>query len=185
MLSRAAPTRQSPVAYREGVGRSGPPSRRERAVGPWAPKLPRTTLASMSGQESVTVQHLDGDRLEVRIRDHVLVLDQPQAAGGADTGPTPTELLIASLAGCVAFYAERFLQRHGGGPRSVTVECGYRWAENPHRVGSIEVRISAPGLAPELREALSRVVEHCPVHNTLAGSPQVRFSFDEAVRAVA
>jgi putative redox protein len=41
-----------------------------------------------------------------------VLTDQPVAGGGQDTAVTPTELLIASLASCVAFYAGRFLLRH-------------------------------------------------------------------------
>jgi putative redox protein len=32
--------------------------------------------------------------------------------GGGDVGPTPTELFVAGLASCVAFYARRYLRRH-------------------------------------------------------------------------
>jgi uncharacterized OsmC-like protein len=41
-------------------------------------------------------------RIESRIRDHVLIIDQTKAAGGEDAGPTPLEYLLVSLAGCVA-----------------------------------------------------------------------------------
>src|SRR6266545_1791870 len=60
----------------------------------------------------MTVWYLDGDRFAVEVRDHVITVDQPLADGGQDTAPTPTEMFVASLAGCVAFYAHRFLARH-------------------------------------------------------------------------
>jgi putative redox protein len=44
-------------------------------------------------------------RIESRIRDHVLIVDQAKAAGGEDAGPTPLEYLFLSLAGCVASIA--------------------------------------------------------------------------------
>jgi putative redox protein len=34
---------------------------------------------------------------EVRIGQHRLVADEPTAAGGGDTGPTPYDLLLAAL----------------------------------------------------------------------------------------
>ena len=40
-------------------------------------------------------------KIESRIRDHVLTIDQPKAAGGEDAGPTPLECLFLSLAACV------------------------------------------------------------------------------------
>jgi putative redox protein len=60
---------------------------------------------------AVTVQHVDGDRFTIGIRDHLIAVDQPVTDGG-DTAPTPTELFVASLASCVAFYARRYLATH-------------------------------------------------------------------------
>jgi hypothetical protein len=60
---------------------------------------------------TMTVWHLNGDRFAIGVRDHMLTVDQPLADGGEDTAPTPTELLVASLASCVAFYARRYLAR--------------------------------------------------------------------------
>jgi len=43
--------------------------------------------------------------IESEIRGHKLVIDQPATAGGGDAGPTPLELLFASLAGCIGTIA--------------------------------------------------------------------------------
>ena len=56
----------------------------------------------------VRVDHKEGDRFEIEIRQHVLSVDQTAAEGGEDTAPTPTELFVGSLASCVGFYARRF-----------------------------------------------------------------------------
>ncbi|MDF7808911.1 OsmC family protein [Pontiellaceae bacterium B12219] len=39
--------------------------------------------------------------IESDIRGHKVIIDQPANAGGTDTGPTPLELMFASLAGCI------------------------------------------------------------------------------------
>ena len=62
--------------------------------------------------DEVRVRHLDGDRFAIDVRGHTLLVDQPAEAGGTDTAPTPTELFIAGLASCVAFYARRYAARH-------------------------------------------------------------------------
>jgi len=56
---------------------------------------------------TIWVRHLGGDRLGISVRAHELFADQPVGEGGEDSAPTPTELFLASLAACVAFYAER------------------------------------------------------------------------------
>jgi len=54
-------------------------------------------------QKTVVVESKLGDKflIESDIRGHKVVIDQPANAGGTDTGPTPLELMLASLAGCI------------------------------------------------------------------------------------
>ena len=72
---------------------------------------PGAPSAVPAGQVAVT--HVDGDAYAIVTRGHTVLVDQPAEAGGAGTAATPTELFVGSLASCVAFYAGRFLQRHG------------------------------------------------------------------------
>ncbi len=126
------------------------------------------------GTAVVVATSQGGDRLLMKVRGHSLLADQPAEDGGTDSAPTPTEIFIASLAGCVAFYAERFLGRHGLSTEGLKVTCAYEWAEKPHRVGAIEVNVEAPSLPAGKREAFERVIDHCTVHNTLRVPPDVR-----------
>jgi putative redox protein len=124
---------------------------------------------------SISVRHLGGDRLQIETRGHAFRTDQPVEDGGDDTAPTPTELFLSGLAACVAFYAQRFLRRHGLATDGLAVTCNYAWAQNPTRIGEIELTVDAPSLPSTRMEAFSRVIEHCTVHNTLQQPPQVRF----------
>lgn len=47
----------------------------------------------------------EGFKIESKIRDHVVYIDQPKQAGGTDAGPTPLEYLQFALAGCIASIA--------------------------------------------------------------------------------
>ena len=53
--------------------------------------------------KTVTVESKLGSAfvIESDIRGHKVVIDQPANAGGTDTGVTPLELMLASLAGCI------------------------------------------------------------------------------------
>jgi len=125
---------------------------------------------------TLSVGYRGGDRLWINVRGHEMGADQPVEDGGADTAPTPTELFLAGLAACVAFYAERFLRRHELSTDGLEVTCVYGWAENPHRVGDVELTVAAPGVPAVRREAFTRVIEHCTVHNTLEHPPAVRIA---------
>jgi len=133
----------------------------------------------------IAVTHGGGDRLRVDVRGHVLLTDQPIEDGGEDTAPTPTEMFVSSLAACVAFYAERFLRRHGLSTAGLKVSADYQWGENPHRVGEIALKVEAPGLTEVKRAAFERVIEHCTVHNTLSVPPVVSVNLVPAEVATA
>ena len=127
--------------------------------------------------DELTVRHLDGDRFAIDIRGHTILVDQPVEHGGADTAPTPTELFIAGLASCVAFYARRYLARHGLSGDGLAVSVSYDIGGRPTRVTRIGVQITPPAdLSPDRRDALLAVASHCTVHNTLTAPPQVEIA---------
>ena len=122
----------------------------------------------------VTVAHEGGDRFSIGIRGHVLHVDQPESDGGTDTAPTPTELFVASLASCVAFYARRYLQRHNLPEDGLSVAADAEFGAKPSRVATITVSLTLPDEVPQdKRAALLAVASHCTVHNTLEHPPQV------------
>jgi putative redox protein len=135
----------------------------------------------------ILVDHIERDRFRVRVREHELVVDQPTEAGGDDAGPTPTELFVAGLASCVAFYAERFLGRHSIPSKGLRVESGFEMAEDrPPRVDRVWIRVSVPvALSCVLRTTLERVVDQCTVHNSLREPPAVLITVAESVAVAA
>lgn len=121
------------------------------------------------------VTHTDHDVYTLDIRGHRLQVDQPTEAGGTDTAPTPTELFAASLATCVAFYAGRYLHRHGLRRTGLRVRTEFTMAtDRPARVASLHVVVvPPPGLSDQRRAALLAVASHCTVHNTLHEPPEI------------
>ena len=103
---------------------------------------------------------------------HDLRADEPTEKGGTDTGPRPTELLAASLAGCIAITVEMYAARKGWdvGAVEVDVEVGF---EGPVPT-SFEVGVKLPGeLDDEQRRRLLVVATKCPVHKVLASEAHV------------
>jgi uncharacterized OsmC-like protein len=120
----------------------------------------------------LTVVSLGGDRHRITVRGHEVIVDQPRDSGGEDAGPTPTDLFVASLASCVAYYARRGLGPGGEGP---TVRCTWTMSETPPwRVASIAIEVQLPSSTAEARvEAVRRAIGHCTVHNSLQSPPPV------------
>lgn len=131
--------------------------------------------------DPLTVTHSGGDRFAIEVRGHVLTVDQPIDAGGTDEAPTPTELFIASLASCIAYYALRYLVRHDLPTDGLGVEASYSITPRPARVGEIRLGLRVPdGVPLDRRDALLAVASHCTVHNTLETPPDVTITLDPA-----
>lgn len=127
----------------------------------------------------ITVRHAGGDAYAITVRGHTMLVDQPEADGGQNAAATPTELLASSLASCVAFYAGRYLLRHGLDRSGLEVTAEFTMARDwPARVGDVRLRISAPGVPPGRRDALLAVASHCTVHNTLRQQPGISLVLD-------
>jgi len=121
------------------------------------------------------VRFVSGESYEVAVRGHRMLVDQPTADGGEDGAPTPTELFVASLATCVAFYAGRYLSRHNVSREGLGVSVGYEMAvDRPARVTGIRLTVRVPAQLPTERwPAFLAVVSHCTVHNSLTTTPAV------------
>ncbi|HEY9389158.1 MAG TPA: OsmC family protein [Mycobacteriales bacterium] len=133
-------------------------------------------------EPAVHVEYLDHEKLAIQVRQHHLVVDQPVDSEGDDTAPTPTELLVASLASCVGFYAHRYLTRHHLSSDGLAVDADFAIGERPTRVGQITVRITPPPSLPaEQRQAFLAVASHCTVHNTLHTPPAVTIGMADIV----
>lgn len=143
-----------------------------------APTASRQVTGGPTDAASMRVDYRSGDRFDISIRDHVVTVDQPADVGGDDAGPTPTELFVAGLASCVAFYARRYLRRHQLDASGLRVETSYRLASKPARVAQVDLRICLPADLPAARrEGLLAVASHCTVHNSITTTPEITIGF--------
>jgi uncharacterized OsmC-like protein len=133
----------------------------------------------------IVVRHEEGDRYRIEVRGHRMWVDQPTQHGGDDAAPTPTELFVAGLASCVAFYGGRYLARHHLASDGFGVECSFDLADDrPARVSSITISVVLPDrFPPERREAFLAVVEHCTVHNSMTTRPEIAIALRDRRRA--
>ena len=120
-------------------------------------------------------------RQVIRIRDHQLTSDEPTDKGGDDTGPSPQELLAASLASCTAITMEMYAKRKGWDVGNVEVACDYSPADRGCPT-SFKLTMRFPDtLSEEQVERLRVIAAKCPVHRTLEGEVM----FHERVERVA
>ena len=127
----------------------------------------------------ITSTYTGGLRFESGIRQHTIVVDNPVASGGEDSGPTPPELLATALGTCVGIYAVHFCNKHEISPQGMTIHTDWEKMTDPTRIGAITVSISLPqGIPDKLRPAFMRTVEQCMVHNTLCHKPEISIELE-------
>jgi putative redox protein len=117
---------------------------------------------------------------DVEIRGHSLVADEGEDHGGDDSGPSPQELLAASLASCTAITMEMYAQRKGWDIGEVEVNVDYEPAQRGSPT-KFAMEVQLPKELPEdQREKLMQIAAKCPVHRTLEGEVM----FEEKVELV-
>jgi putative redox protein len=114
---------------------------------------------------------------DVSVRKHRMTADEPEDLGGEDMGPSPQELLAASLASCTAITMEMYAKRKGWNVDGLAVEVDYQPAERG-AVTRFELIMKMPAhLSDEQVRKLQVIAAKCPVHRTLEGE----VAFDERV----
>lgn len=120
----------------------------------------------------------------VRVRHHALRADEPRSVGGNDSGPTPYELLLASLGTCVVMTLRMYADRKGWPLTAVVVSLD---EERIHAkdcrdcestsgsVLRITKRLELQGdLNQEQRSRLMEIADRCPVQRSLLSEIQIR-----------
>lgn len=121
----------------------------------------------------VVAQRRSGYAHDVEIEGgHVLRLDEPTAAGGTDTGPSPTRLLAASLAGCTAITIEMYAERKQWDVGQVEVDVDVEYRDGAPLSFAVTLRLPSE-LSDEQRKRLLIVATKCPVHKLIAGETEV------------
>lgn len=108
-------------------------------------------------------------RHKVSVEGHELTSDEPEELGGQGSGPTPLDLLAASLASCTAITVQMYADRKGWDIGDIEVEAEYEPAERGRPTRFSMVLRLPEGLDPEQRERLEIIAAKCPVHRTLEG----------------
>ena len=119
----------------------------------------------------LTAAYHDGTRYDITSGRHRIVTDQPMEERGQDAGMSPVELFVGSVASCVAYFIGQFCARHNISRDGLSIEAEWAMAENPHRVGRIDVIIHLPHRIPaEQRDRLLKVAHGCTVHQSIASA---------------
>ena len=129
----------------------------------------------------------EGFRTQITAGQHQLIADEPKEAGGTDEGPSPYDLLLASLGACTAMTLKMYVERKKLPVTDVEVllsfdrihiddceSCVKEERINDQEVQHISRLIYVTGdVTEEQKERLLYIAGRCPVHVTLHSNPHV------------
>jgi len=127
----------------------------------------------------VTSVLLEGTQVAIQARDFTWLGGEPTAAGGADAGPTPYEILLGALAACITITLRLYADHKRIPLEEVRVELEY---DRVHADDCVDCDERADGWIERIRsnvtlrgtfdepqrKRLAQVAQRCPVHKTLA-----------------
>ncbi len=133
--------------------------------------------------KSATVTHLDGLTFDVEMGGHHIMIDT-KPPGGDGRGPSPMDLLLASLAGCTAFDIVSILKKSRQPMTGLSVRAeGTRAEDHPRRYTHITLTYTVHGDVDE--RALKRAIElseekYCSVSGSLTRGVEIETRIERA-----
>ena len=126
-------------------------------------------------ERSVSARWDGGLRAVVTAGEFELKVDEPETvAGGTNTGPQPTELLLGAVASCFTL-----AMAHCAGKRRIPLrglEVQATGTYDGPRLAAIRVTVQvAEPAGEELARLVAAAERVCYVTRTLAGSPEITF----------
>ncbi|MFP4072787.1 MAG: OsmC family protein, partial [Actinomycetota bacterium] len=158
-----------------------------RVIAAWAARYmesdPREALQpdlSVKNPEFDTVVRTEkGLRTDIMANGFPILADEPTQVGGTNLGPTPYDLLTASLGACTSMTLRMYADRKDWPLEAVTVDLRYRKIHaqdcekcetDEGKIDHLEREIRLEGdLDEEQRQRLLEIADRCPVHRTLHG----------------
>ncbi len=161
-------------------------------IATWAKRyisLPKKEKLQARKEVAVRLDN-EGFTTEVMVRHHSLTADEPTSVGGNDYGPSPYELLSASLGACTAMTLQMYARRKKWDLKEVVVHLEHSkdYAEDLANLEDKQSKIDVfdrllelrGDLSDEQKQRLVEIAEKCPVHRTLHSDVKVKTSLDEA-----
>src|SRR5262249_27915672 len=121
---------------------------------------------------------------EIDIGSHHITADEPVSFGGADTGSSPYDLILAALGACTSMTIGLYARKRGWPLEKITVSLHHAKIHakdcddcetKEGRVDRIWVDIHLDGaLTDEQRAKLMEIAGKCPVHQTLTSEINIK-----------
>ena len=123
----------------------------------------------------ITLKHENGLCFSVQVRGHKFLMDMPKESKGKDQGPSPADLLAASLGACMGMHMALYSQTAGLSCEGMEINLVYNLVEEQgrKRIQTVTIDVVLPRDPGERSAALLRAAQNCIVRNTLEKGPVI------------
>jgi putative redox protein len=124
----------------------------------------------MANEIKIAIRQTSASTSEAAIRQHKVLVDRPEAKGGADQGPMGGELFLAAIGGCFMSNLLAAIKGRQAEVSDVQTEVIGVLDESPARFTSVELNVTAKYSDREQFEKLVEIAARgCTMMNTLRG----------------
>jgi uncharacterized OsmC-like protein len=123
----------------------------------------------------ISVQFEHDLAFQATVRGHRVRLDMPGHPRFGDAGPSPSELLVMAVGGCIGMHVALFCELAGLSPAGIRVDLSFAISmENGRRrVSSIYAEVEAPGIPSELAVQAEAAARGSILPSSLAQAPEL------------
>lgn len=109
------------------------------------------------------------------VRGHELRMDMPGDPRSTGAGPSPAELLVMALGGCIGIHIALFCYQRELPAEGIRVDLDFTLGEEEghKRVDGVYAEVEVPRVPAEFAEELERVARFAIVPSTLARKPEI------------
>lgn len=122
-----------------------------------------------------TAEWRGGLATDVSGRGHSLRVDEPPEFGGDDSGPMPTEVLVAALASCFCLAVAWAARKKRIDLTDLRVHVQPHRAVGEPRHGRYDVWVESSVPEADLAPAVELAKRYCWVTNTIAAPPRIDY----------
>jgi putative redox protein len=134
----------------------------------------------------VTANYVGGMRIDAKAGDHLAIIDQPEAGGGKNEGPSPLDYFFFALGGCLGTIAavvarqERIELRGFSVAIEADIDTAFLMGKTTEgRAGFTEVRVNVDidaDMTAEEKEAFFEKVDfRCPISDNMVNDTKIVF----------
>ena len=133
---------------------------------------------------AITAQNKLNYQVNIDTDGFSILSDEPQGVGGDNLGPSPFQLLLASLAACTAMTVRMYAKRKAWPVESINLSLDHEKVSadacddcltTTGKIDIINIHVDFEGdLTEDQKERLRYIAGRCPVHKSLTTETRIR-----------